>query len=116
MPKMQLKPDGTPSEATGRRKTAARVLFSVAAAVALLATVLYIAPGDRVGFDVGELTRQRTSALAHAAMWASLTASFVVAAIRGAWSTVSTVFALIAGACFVYFLYAVYFWGGAWPW
>ncbi|QKJ20957.1 hypothetical protein [Microbacterium hominis] len=106
---------GTEPTGTGAR-TVARILFFVAAAIALLTTVLYVAPGDRVDFDVSELTRQRTSAIAHAAMWASLTVSFVVAGIRGAWGTVSTVFAVIAGGCFAYHLYAVYFWGGAWPW
>ncbi len=94
------------SEPSGRRRAA----FSLAAAVALVVTVVFATVGD--GVEVPDATGLRAIIVdgGHTAVWALLTVAFAIAAVRGRWGRVSNGFAVAAGILYAVFLIAVFVW------
>lgn len=93
-------------EPCGRR----RVAFSLAAAVALVVTVVFATIGD--GVEVPDAAGLRAVVVdsGHTAVWALLTVAFAIAAVRGRWGRVSNGFAVAAGILYAVFLIAVFVW------
>jgi hypothetical protein len=96
----------TAPEPTGHH----RVWFTLAAAVALVVTVIFGTVGD--GVDVPEATGLRAFVIdgGHTAVWALLTAAFAIAAVRRRWNPVSNGLAVAAGVIYAVFLIAVFVW------
>lgn len=86
----------------------ARVGYSLAAAVALVITVVFSTIGD--GVDVPEATGLRSFAIegGHTAVWVLLTVAFAIAAVRARWNRVSNIVAVAAGVVYAAFLIAVF--------
>jgi hypothetical protein len=93
-------------EPSGRQ----RVVFSLAAAIALVVTVVFATVGD--GVDVPDAVGLRAVVVdgGHTAVWALLTVAFAIAAVRGRWGRVSNGVAVAAGILYAVFLIAVFVW------
>lgn len=87
-----------------------RVWFGLAAAAALVVTVVFGTVGD--GVDVPDATGLRAFVIegGHTAVWALLTVAFAIAAVRRRWNPVSNGLALAAGVIYGFFLIAVFVW------
>lgn len=87
-----------------------RVLFSAAAALALVVTMIFATIGD--GVEAAEATGLRAVVVefGHTLVWALLTVAFTIAAVRGAWTRLAGGVAVAAAVAYVAFLSAVFLW------
>lgn len=92
------------------RTSSTRLLFSVAAALALAVTVIFATIGD--GVDAPEATGLRALIVAHAhtLVWLLLTVAFVIAAVCARWTRLAGAIALASAALYATFLIAVFLW------
>lgn len=93
---------------TDRPPARARRGYTVAAAVALVVTVVFATVGD--GVDVPDAAGLRAVAVdhGHTLVWILLTLAFAIAALRAKWNPASQVIAVAAGVVYALFLIAVF--------
>ena len=87
-----------------------RLLFGLAAAIALVVTGIFAFVGDGVDVPAATGSRRGIVDLEHTAVWALLTAAFGAAAADGRWSRTANGLAMGAGVGYAAFLIAVFWW------
>lgn len=96
----------TPANTTSR----SRLLFAFAAGAALVVSVIFATVGD--GVDVPDATGLRAAVVecGHILVWMLLTLAFTIAAVRGRWTRLAGLVALVAGLSYAVFLISVLLW------
>lgn len=84
--------------------------YVVAAAVALIITVIFSTVGDGVEVSAAVGLRAGVIDFGHSLVWGLLTCSFSIAALHGRWTRLAQVFAVLAGVAYTVFLFAVFLW------
>lgn len=87
-----------------------RTMYGIAAAVALLVTVIFATLGD--GVDVREASGLRGVIVddGHTLVWVLLTVAFAIATVRARWTRLAGAVAVAAGIVYAVFLVAVFLW------
>jgi len=93
-----------------QRRLPIRRRYLVAAAGALIVTIVFLTLGD--GVNVPEATGFRRIIIdtGHPLVWGLLTCSFIVAAIYERWTRGAQILAAAAGVTYAVFLCAVFIW------